>query len=149
MSVGIYGAYNTRETGPSRVTEGLAAALSKSGLDVTVYVHGDRREPPCEGVDLTHLGPSPSSVRGYLDVQRRARAEMADHEVTHALGGFYGSCTVDTVQWTSGEYERWRRCPRDFGGYRALAGDVLLTAASRVGAMRSETVVASSPETAR
>lgn len=149
MRVGLYGAYSTRDTGPSRVTEGLAGALADAGVDVDLFVHGDRQEPPREEIGLTHLGPSPDSAYSYLAVQREAHEAMADHDVTHALGGFYPPCSVNTVQWTSGEWERWRRCRRDFGGYRALAGDLLLNGARRIGATRSDVVVASSPETAR
>lgn len=150
-TVALTGTFNTSDTGPSRVLEGLAGALADTGLEVHAFTHGDRDNHPHQDVHVSRFEKTPQSVPGFFSYFRWARSEIQDlnPDVIHPLEEYPFKADVRTVQWTSDSYERWRLCRDDFRGYGYFAGDVVLNVANRIGASRTGTVVASSPETAR
>lgn len=150
MRVALIGTYNKEETGPSRVTGGLAKGLHKKGLDVDIFVHGNRTTPP-DGVDLHHLGDTPDSVFGFIKMMKNASERIhqgTDYEIVHPLEEFHRPTDVRTIQWTSGEYERLRRAPEDFSGGKALLGDIILNVINMFASKFTNDVVAQSPITA-
>lgn len=150
-TVALTGTFNTSDTGPSRVLEGLSGALADTGLEVHALTHGDREEHPQSGVHVTRFEKTPQSIPGFFSYFRWVRNQVRDLEpdVFHPLEEYPFKADIRTVQWTSDSYERWKLCRDDFRGYGYFAGDILLNVANRIGAMQTETVVASSPETER
>lgn len=150
-TVAVTGTFNTSDTGPSRVLEGLSGALADTGLEVYAFTHGDREDHPHPNVHVTRFEKTPQSIPGFLSYFRwiRRRVRELDPDVLHPLEEYPFQADIRTVQWTSDSYERWKHCRDDFRGYGYFAGDIALNVANRIGASRTGTVVASSPETER
>ncbi|WP_226038878.1 glycosyltransferase family 4 protein [Natrinema sp. DC36] len=150
-TIALTGTFNTSDTGPSRVLEGLSGALADTGLEVHAFTHGDRDEHPHSDVHVTRFEKTPQSVPGFFSYFKWVRNQVRDldPDLVHPLEEYPFEADVRTVQWTSDSYERWRLCRDDFRGYGYFAGDILLNVANRIGAARTDTVVASSPETKR
>lgn len=150
-SVALTGTFNTADTGPSRVLEGLAGALADESIDVYAFTHGDRESHPHSDVSVTRFKRTPESIPGFFHYFRWVRDHVKElnPDVFHPLEEYPFGSDIRTVQWTSDSYERWRLCRDDFRGYGYFAGDIVLNVANRIGASRTDTVVASSPETAR
>ena len=150
-TVALTGTFNTSDTGPSRVLEGLAGALADTGLEVHAFTHGDCDEHPHSNVHITRFEKTPQSIPGFFSYFKWVRNQVRDlnPDIFHPLEEYPFKSDVRTVQWTSDSYERWRLCRDDFRGYGYFAGDILLNIANRIGASRTDTVVASSPETER
>lgn len=150
-SVALTGTFNTSDTGPSRVLEGLGGALADTGFEVHAFTHGDCERHPHPDVSVTRFERTPESIPDFFQYFRwvRNRVRELDPDVFHPLEEYPFGSDIRTVQWTSDSYERWKLCRDDFRGYGYFAGDLLLNVANRIGAMQTETVVASSPETER
>lgn len=148
-TVALTGTFNTSDTGPSRVLEGLSGGLADTGLEVHAFTHGDRDEHPHPNVHIARYEKTPQSIPGFFSYFRWVRNQVRDldPDVFHPLEEYPFKADIRTVQWTSDSYERWKLCRDDFRGYGYFAGDILLNAANRIGASRTDTVVASSPET--
>ena len=151
MRIILCGTFNHQDTGPSRVTEGLAGALSCSGHDVILLVHGDRTTSPSDLIDLHHLGDTPNSISEFFSLYRSIREQTSDldYDIFHPLEEYPWPSEIRTVQWTMDSWERWKLCRNDFPGYRFMAGEALINAAGAIGALFTDDVIASSPETAR
>lgn len=151
MKVVLTGTFNEQDTGPSRVTEGLAGGLAEQGVEVLILAHGNRTEHPHDHVEVQHLGETPSSVLGFFELYWRIYRALSKElfDIFHPLEEYPGGSEVRTVQWTVDDYERLKRCPEDFRGYGFLAGEIVLNLANVVGCLRTGTVIASSPETER
>ncbi|WP_126661900.1 glycosyltransferase family 4 protein [Haloterrigena salifodinae] len=150
-TVALTGTFNTSDTGPSRVLEGLSEALADTGLEVHAFTHGDREEHPHSDVHVTRFEKTPQSISGFFSYFKWVRGHVRDldPDVFHPLEEYPFKADIRMVQWTSDSYERWRLCRDDFRGYGYFAGDILLNIANRIGASRTDIVVASSPETKR
>lgn len=151
MHLILYGTYNHQDTGPSRVTEGLAGALSRAGHDVELLVHGDRTTPPEDTIGLHHLGDTPASIGEFVSLYRaiRRRTRELDYDIFHPLEEYPWPSEIRTVQWTMDSWERWKLCRDDFPGYRFMAGEAIVNLAGALGSAFTDDVIASSPETAR
>lgn len=151
MKIIVYGTYNRQDTGPSRVTEGLASALSNAGHDIRMLVHGDRRTPPDGSIALHHLGNTPASISEFFALYRsiRRQTKQIDYDIFHPLEEYPWPSKIRTVQWTMDSWERWKLCRDDFPGYRFMIGEAIVNLAGAVGALFTEDVIASSPETVR
>lgn len=150
-TVALTGTFNTSDTGPSRVLEGLSGALADTGLEVHAFTHGDRENHSNPDVHITRFGKTPQSVLCFLSYFRwiRRRVRELDPDVLHPLEEYPFEADIRTVQWTSDSYERWKLCRDDFRGYGYFVGDIALNVANKIGASQTDTVVASSPETER
>lgn len=150
-SIALTGTFNTADTGPSRVLEGFSGALADVGYDVYAFTHGDRDSHPHPSVSVRAFSETPNSIRDFISYFRwvRTRVRELDPDILHPLEEYPFPSSIRTVQWTSDSYERWRLCRDDFRGYGYFAGDLVLNLANRIGATLTDTVVASSPETAK
>ena len=153
LHVCLFGTYNTDDTGPSRVTEGLARGLASTDCSVELLVHGDREQPPHEDVSIVQLGETPQSVVGFFNLYRKVRQHVhqVDPDVFHPLEDYPFGADVRTIQWafTSIDLLCDGRFPGTNVPLRALLGEIPLYAASAYGAHRSERVVVQSPVTER
>lgn len=149
MRVAVIGTYNTQDTGPSRVTGGLADGLAKNGINVDIYSHGDREEHPFDGVSVENYGETPRSVRGFLDFARMVNSDIrgGEYDLVHPLEEYPYSTQIRTIQWTIESYQNWKHHREAFPGYRFLTGDILLNLLNRIGCVGTEHIVAISPET--
>ncbi|UIP01067.1 glycosyltransferase family 4 protein [Halobaculum sp. CBA1158] len=144
MRVGLYGPLNEEQTGPSRVTSGLASGLQKLGHEPVLVTYGNSQEHPQATVH--HIGERPGNVRGYLDVHRRGEAVMSDVDVdvVHCLKGTFESSDVRTVHGTL----TFLKVPLGTYSPREMVGDAVMSYYSRKSALASSTVVSTSPEVA-
>lgn len=152
MKIGLFGTYNTSDTGPSRVTEGLASGLAKLGHDVEMLTHGDRSDPPHENINVTQLSETPESIFGFSRLYNEVRkhANQANYDIFHPLEDYYFPADVRTVQWlfTSIDLLRDPQFPGSNLPWKAIAGEVPLYMLSGIGCRLSEQVVAQSSVTA-
>lgn len=146
--IALYGPLDENETGPSRVTSGLARGLTEQGAKVEVVAHGDKVSIP--GTTVHMVGGMPGSVRGFQEIHRRGRetVESLDVDVTHSLKGTGVGFDVRTVQGTLVQLEMLKRCRSEFDPRSAL-GEVIVSYLSRKSAQSADKFVATSPEVQR
>lgn len=153
LQISLFGTYNTEDTGPSRVTEGLARGLVDIGCSVEIITHGNRKEPPHEDISITHLGETPNSVLNFFKLYWRVHQHIkqTNPDIFHPLEDYPFGADVRTVQWafTSVDLLRDSRFPGTNVPVRALLGEIPLYAASAYGAHRSKEVVVQSAVTER
>ncbi|WP_181686643.1 glycosyltransferase family 4 protein [Halorhabdus salina] len=144
MKIGLYGPLNEEETGPSRVTSGLATGLAKLGHEPVIVSYGNMHSHP--EAPVHHVGERPGSVRGYLDLHAEGERVLSELnvDVTHCLKGTATSCDVRTVHGTL----TFLRAPLGTYSIREMLGDSIMSYYSRKSARSSDTVVATSPEVA-
>ena len=147
MRVGLYGSYNSKETGPSRVTSGLASGLSKNGINVTILALGDMEQHP--RADVINLG-DPSSVIGFLKAQRRANKKSESFDIFHPLEGMIFPTNIRTVQWAHTDIDLAldQRYPGLRKDIRGTLGDIVLDMSNGIGSKLSKRSVAQSYKTA-
>lgn len=147
MEVGIYGSYNSEETGPSRVTSGLASGLSKNGIDVTILALGDMEQHP--RADVINIG-DPNSVIGFLGAQRRANKKSKEFDIFHPLEGMIFPSDIRTIQWAHTDIDlaldsRYPGLRKDI---RGTVGDILLDISNGIGSKISDKSITQSHKTA-
>lgn len=148
MNVAVYGSYNTDDTGPSKVSEGLSRGLAGAGMDVTLLCHGDKDDHDHPNVSVERIAKSPGSVQGFWRIQREAHRRAQDFDVFHPLEGQHRGGDVQTVQWTLTSLEMFFQT-RAITPPREFVGDILLNWLSRKGTKTANLVIASSPETVK
>lgn len=72
-TVALTGTFNTSDTGPSRVLEGMSGALADTGLEVHAFTHGDRDEHSHSDVHVTRFEKTPQSIFGFFSYFRWVR----------------------------------------------------------------------------
>jgi glycosyltransferase involved in cell wall biosynthesis len=136
MKVALIGTLHENNTGPSRVTRGLAGGIDH---DIDVFYTGDEDQSGEQ-----HIETNGSVVDRIVKI---GRLHLDDYDLVHALEHVPQPTDVRTVQWTSGEWIRYRYARSQFGGVRSLAGDLLMNVVGAQSSLRSQYTVASSPIT--
>lgn len=149
MKVAIIGTYNTQDTGPSRVTAGLARGLALNDVSVDIYSHGDRHTNENDKISVKNFGETPDSLLGFVRFNMNVHREIQEnkYDIVHPVEEYLYPTKIRTIQWTIESYQNWKSNREAFQGYRFLAGDVLLNFINRVGSIGTDHVVAISPET--
>ncbi len=145
----LYGAFDEKPTGPTRVTDGLATALADRGHGVRILTNGTGKSHPHDRVTVTNVPIDPSSVREFRRVHRWVRSFAREHAVEfdafHAVAGYGYAADLNTVQGFLTELDLLRFARAALPDLRTTAGGILYSLLKLRGVRRCDTVVTTSP----